>query len=115
MITEAYGKELEVQLQRNLTVLVQLQAQRPQARGSLVLVSISFMVLMIISSAWLVFYFIQKLRHSGARHRSQVSTTAKTTPLLTASPMTLATSTATAARLAPPLTASTTANTTANS
>lgn len=71
MITEAYGKELEVQLQRNLTVLVQLQAQRPQARGSLVLVSISFMVLMIISSAWLVFYFIQKLRHSGARHRSQ--------------------------------------------
>lgn len=79
MITEAYGKELEVQLQRNLTVLVQLQAQRPQARGSLVLVSISFMVLMIISSAWLVFYFIQKLRHSGARHRSQVSTTANTT------------------------------------
>lgn len=78
MITEAYGKELEVQLQRNLTVLVQLQAQRPQARGSLVLVSISFMVLMIISSAWLVFYFIQKLRHSGARHRSQVRTIANT-------------------------------------
>lgn len=76
MITEAYGKEILAQLERNLTVLVQvLVGQRGlnknNNRGSLVFVSISFIVLMIISSAWLIFYFIQKIRYSSARDRSQ--------------------------------------------
>ncbi|XP_039669044.1 E3 ubiquitin-protein ligase RNF130 [Perca fluviatilis] len=76
MITEAYGREILAQLERNLTVLVSVvvgQRGPPKNinRGSLVFVSISFIVLMIISSAWLVFYFIQKIRYSSARDRSQ--------------------------------------------
>ncbi|XP_042274599.1 E3 ubiquitin-protein ligase RNF130 [Thunnus thynnus] len=76
MITEAFGKEILAQLDRNLTVLVSvLVGQRGTTktinRGSLVFVSVSFIVLLIISSAWLIFYFIQKLRYSSARGRSQ--------------------------------------------
>ncbi|KAK2848698.1 hypothetical protein Q5P01_008532 [Channa striata] len=76
MITEAYGKEIMAHLERNMTVLVSvLVGQRGPTkninRGSLVFVSISFIVLMIISSAWLIFYFIQKIRYSSARDRSQ--------------------------------------------
>lgn len=74
MITEAYGKELLAHLDRNLTVLVSV-VFRPTKninRGSLVFVSISFIVLMIISSAWLIFYFIQKIRYSSSQERSQV-------------------------------------------
>ncbi|XP_056131755.1 E3 ubiquitin-protein ligase RNF130 isoform X2 [Lampris incognitus] len=76
MITEAYGKEILAHLERNLTVLVSIVVgQRGPAkninRGSLVFVSISFIVLMIISSAWLIFYFIQKIRYTNARDRSQ--------------------------------------------
>lgn len=73
MITEAYGKEILAHLEKNLTVLVSVLGQRPVNRGSLVFVSISFMVLMIISSAWLIFYFIQKIRYTSARDRSQVT------------------------------------------
>ncbi|XP_054648394.1 E3 ubiquitin-protein ligase RNF130 [Dunckerocampus dactyliophorus] len=76
MITEGYGKEILANLERNLTVMVTvLVGQRSPTkninRGSLVFVSISFIVLMIISSAWLIFYFIQKIRYSSARDRSQ--------------------------------------------
>ncbi|XP_066505284.1 E3 ubiquitin-protein ligase RNF130 isoform X1 [Hoplias malabaricus] len=76
MITESFGKEVLSLLERNETVLVSvLVGQRGPAknlnRGSLVFVSISFIVLMIISSAWLIFYFIQKIRDSSARDRSQ--------------------------------------------
>lgn len=74
MITEAYGKELLAHLDRNLTVLVSVlfRPTKNINRGSLVFVSISFIVLMIISSAWLIFYFIQKIRYSSSHHRSQV-------------------------------------------
>lgn len=75
MITEAYGKDMLAHLDRNLTVLVSL-VFRPTKninRGSLVFVSISFIVLMIISSAWLIFYFIQKIRYSSSHDRSQVT------------------------------------------
>ncbi|XP_063737012.1 LOW QUALITY PROTEIN: E3 ubiquitin-protein ligase RNF130 [Eleginops maclovinus] len=76
MITEAYGKEIQAHLERNLTVLVSVfVGQRGPTkninRGSLVFVSISFIVLMIISSAWLIFYFIQKIRYTSSRDRSQ--------------------------------------------
>ncbi|XP_028816456.1 E3 ubiquitin-protein ligase RNF130 isoform X2 [Denticeps clupeoides] len=76
MITESYGKELLGLLDRNLTVLVSVTVGSrgpPRAinRGSLVFVSISFIVLMIISSAWLIFFFIQKIRNTNARDRSQ--------------------------------------------
>ncbi|MEQ2242011.1 hypothetical protein ILYODFUR_031316 [Ilyodon furcidens] len=75
MITESYGKEILAHLERNLTVVVSLSCRNPNKnmnRGSLVFVSISFIVLMIISSAWLIFYFIQKIRYSSSHHRSQV-------------------------------------------
>ncbi|KAM9375580.1 E3 ubiquitin-protein ligase RNF130 isoform 2-T4 [Pholidichthys leucotaenia] len=76
MITEAYGKEILAHLEKNLTVLVSVMVGQRGAtkninRGSLVFVSISFIVLMIISSAWLIFYFIQKIRYTSARDRSQ--------------------------------------------
>ncbi|XP_057706709.1 E3 ubiquitin-protein ligase RNF130 [Corythoichthys intestinalis] len=71
MITEAYGKEILALLERNLSVAVTvLVGQRgPVNRGSLVFVSVSFIVLMIISSAWLIFYFIQKIRYGAAAHQ----------------------------------------------
>lgn len=75
MITEAYGKDLLAHLDRNLTVLVSVvfRPTKISHRGSLVFVSISFIVLMIISSAWLIFYFIQKIRYSSSNDRSQVT------------------------------------------
>ncbi|XP_030637633.1 E3 ubiquitin-protein ligase RNF130 isoform X1 [Chanos chanos] len=76
MITEAYGKEILSFLEKNQTVLVSVMVgvrgpPKNINRGSLVFVSISFIVLMIISSAWLIFYFIQKIRDTSARDRSQ--------------------------------------------
>lgn len=76
MITEAYGKEILAHLERNMTVLVSMVVgQRGPTkninRGSLVFVSISFIILMIISSAWLIFHFIQKIRYTSTRDRSQ--------------------------------------------
>lgn len=76
MIMESYGKEILAHLERNLTVVATVMVGQRSAtkninRGSLVFVSISFIVLMIISSAWLIFYFIQKIRYTNARDRSQ--------------------------------------------
>ncbi|XP_051945308.1 E3 ubiquitin-protein ligase RNF130 isoform X1 [Xyrauchen texanus] len=76
MITETFGKEILGFLEKNQTVLVSVMvgSRGPPKninRGSLVFVSISFIVLMIISSAWLIFYFIQKIRDTSARDRSQ--------------------------------------------
>ncbi|XP_047658052.1 E3 ubiquitin-protein ligase RNF130 isoform X2 [Tachysurus fulvidraco] len=76
MITESLGKDLLSFMEKNETVWVSVSVgSRGSAknlnRGSLVFVSISFIVLMIISSAWLIFYFIQKIRDTNARDRSQ--------------------------------------------
>ncbi|XP_048885690.1 E3 ubiquitin-protein ligase RNF130 isoform X2 [Brienomyrus brachyistius] len=76
MIAESYGKEILSLLEKNLTVLVTIVVggrgpTKNINRGSLVFVSISFIVLMIILSAWLIFYFIQKVRYTNARDRSQ--------------------------------------------
>lgn len=80
MITEALGKDLLSFLEKNETVWVTVSVGfrgpvKHLNRGSLVFVSISFIVLMIISSAWLIFYFIQKIRDTNARDRSQVTHT----------------------------------------
>ncbi|PIK38637.1 hypothetical protein BSL78_24525 [Apostichopus japonicus] len=40
-------------------------------RSSVLFVSVSFIVLMIISLAWLVFYYIQRFRYAQARDRTQ--------------------------------------------
>uniref|UniRef100_A0A8D0KGW8 Ring finger protein 130 n=1 Tax=Salvator merianae TaxID=96440 RepID=A0A8D0KGW8_SALMN len=76
MITESKVKEILNYLEKNTSVLIAIGVgNRYQnkifSRSSLVFVSISFMVLMIISSAWLIFYFIQKIRYTSARDRNQ--------------------------------------------
>ncbi|CAB1327281.1 unnamed protein product [Coregonus sp. 'balchen'] len=45
--------------------------QKYVSRTSVVFVSISFIVLMIISLAWLIFYYIQRFRYANARDRNQ--------------------------------------------
>ncbi|XP_074866283.1 E3 ubiquitin-protein ligase RNF130 isoform X2 [Carettochelys insculpta] len=76
MITESKVKEILNYLEKNISVHLAI-AVGPRvppknfSRGSLVFVSISFIVLMIISSAWLIFYFIQKIRYTNARDRNQ--------------------------------------------
>ncbi|XP_078509687.1 E3 ubiquitin-protein ligase RNF130 isoform X11 [Lissotriton helveticus] len=77
MITEVKGKEIMSYVERNISVLMAIAvgarstSTKTFSRGSLVFVSISFIVLMIISSAWLIFYFIQKIRYTSARDRNQ--------------------------------------------
>ncbi|XP_028668499.1 E3 ubiquitin-protein ligase RNF130 isoform X1 [Erpetoichthys calabaricus] len=76
MITESKGKEILSYVEKNLTVIMSIVVgtrgtPKNFNRGSLVFVSISFIVLMIISSAWLIFYFIQKIRYANARDRNQ--------------------------------------------
>ncbi|XP_077182724.1 E3 ubiquitin-protein ligase RNF130 isoform X2 [Paroedura picta] len=76
MITDSKVKEILNYLEKNMSVLIEIAVGiRDQAknfsRSSLVFVSISFIVLMIISSAWLIFYFIQKIRYTSARDRNQ--------------------------------------------
>lgn len=76
MIKESMGKDILTYLEKNETVVVSVAVGtrgpvKNLNRGSLVFVSISFIVLMIISSAWLIFYFIQKIRDTNARDRSQ--------------------------------------------
>lgn len=77
MITESKVKEILNYLEKNISVLMAIAVgsrvpPKNFSRGSLVFVSISFIVLMIISSAWLIFYFIQKIRYTSARDRNQV-------------------------------------------
>lgn len=73
MIPEPFGRELLSLLERNLSVQVRvLVGPRSQnsPRSSLVFVSVSFIVLLGVSSAWLLFYCAQRLR-SSTRGRSQ--------------------------------------------
>ncbi|XP_061525079.1 RING finger protein 150-like [Phycodurus eques] len=76
MIPEPKGREVVSLLERNLTVTMTItigtrNLQKYVSRTSVVFVSISFIVLMIISLAWLVFYYIQRFRYANARDRNQ--------------------------------------------
>ncbi|XP_053110319.1 RING finger protein 150 isoform X2 [Hemicordylus capensis] len=76
MIPEPKGKEIVSLLERNVTVMMYItigtrNLQKFVSRTSVVFVSISFIVLMIISLAWLVFYYIQRFRYANARDRNQ--------------------------------------------
>ncbi|ERE79106.1 RING finger protein [Cricetulus griseus] len=76
MIPEPKGKEIVSLLERNITVTMHItigtrNLQKYVSRTSVVFVSISFIVLMIISLAWLVFYYIQRFRYANARDRNQ--------------------------------------------
>lgn len=73
MIPEPFGRELLSLLEKNLSVQVRvLVGPRSQnsPRSSLVFVSVSFIVLLGVSSAWLLFYCAQRLR-SSTRGRTQ--------------------------------------------
>ncbi|XP_062992424.1 RING finger protein 150 [Elgaria multicarinata webbii] len=76
MIPELKGKEIVSLLERNITMMMHItigtrNLQKYVSRTSVVFVSISFIVLMIISLAWLVFYYIQRFRYANARDRNQ--------------------------------------------
>ncbi|XP_028973316.1 RING finger protein 150 [Esox lucius] len=76
MIPEPKGREVVALLERNITVTMHItigtrNLQKYVSRTSVVFVSISFIVLMIISLAWLVFYYIQRFRYANARDRTQ--------------------------------------------
>ncbi|MGH0150147.1 UNVERIFIED_CONTAM: hypothetical protein FKN15_076884, partial [Acipenser sinensis] len=75
MIPEPKGRELMLLLEKNVTVMMYItigtrNLQKYVSRTSVVFVSISFIVLMIISLAWLVFYYIQRFRYANARDRN---------------------------------------------
>ncbi|XP_060921971.1 RING finger protein 150-like [Limanda limanda] len=76
MIPEPKGREVALLLEHNVTVTMTItigtrNLQKYVSRTSVVFVSISFIVLMIISLAWLVFYYIQRFRYANARDRNQ--------------------------------------------
>ncbi|XP_077102038.1 RING finger protein 150a [Siphateles boraxobius] len=76
MIPEPKGREIVALLEKNITVAMHISIgtrnlQKYVSRTSVVFVSISFIVLMIISLAWLVFYYIQRFRYANARDRNQ--------------------------------------------
>ncbi|CAB1351925.1 unnamed protein product [Coregonus sp. 'balchen'] len=76
MIPEPKGCEVAALLEQNVTVTMHItigtrNLQKYVSRTSVVFVSISFIILMIISLAWLVFYYIQRFRYANARDRNQ--------------------------------------------
>ncbi|XP_052402242.1 RING finger protein 150 [Carassius gibelio] len=76
MIPEPRGREILALLEKNVSVTMHITVgtrnlQQYVSRTSVVFVSISFIVLMIISLAWLVFYYIQRFRYANAHDRSQ--------------------------------------------
>ncbi|XP_062852305.1 RING finger protein 150a [Trichomycterus rosablanca] len=76
MIPELKGREISALLEKNVSVMMHITVgtrnlQKYVSRTSVVFVSISFIVLMIISLAWLVFYYIQRFRYANARDRNQ--------------------------------------------
>ncbi|KAM3624011.1 uncharacterized protein V6R79_018097 [Siganus canaliculatus] len=76
MIPEPKGREITALLEQNVMIMMHItigtrNLQKYVSRTSVVFVSISFIVLMIISLAWLVFYYIQRFRYANARDRNQ--------------------------------------------
>uniref|UniRef100_A0A0K0EER1 RING-type domain-containing protein n=1 Tax=Strongyloides stercoralis TaxID=6248 RepID=A0A0K0EER1_STRER len=54
-----------------LTDTIESDALRSFSKTSVLFVSISFIILMVISLAWLVFYYIQRFRYAHAKDRLQ--------------------------------------------
>ncbi|XP_061888300.1 RING finger protein 150a isoform X1 [Entelurus aequoreus] len=76
MIPEHKGREIVALLEQHVAVTLHITVgtrnlQKYVSRTSVVFVSISFIILMIISLAWLVFYYIQRFRYVNARDRNQ--------------------------------------------
>jgi hypothetical protein len=86
-VTILMARECGADLVKALTVnngtevWINIHAGRPYTvyytsinRTSVFFVSISFIVLTIASLAWLVFYYVQRMRHAYAKERYAVST-----------------------------------------
>lgn len=76
MIPEPKGREIMALLEQHIVITLHItigtrNLQKYVSRTSVVFVSISFIILMIISLAWLVFYYIQRFRYANARNRNQ--------------------------------------------
>ncbi|XP_059903608.1 RING finger protein 150-like [Gadus macrocephalus] len=76
MIPEPKGQDIVALLEQRVMVMMDITVgtrnlQKYVSRTSVVFVSISFIVLMTISLAWLVFYYIQRFRYVNARDRNQ--------------------------------------------
>ena len=68
--------DLNLRVYMNITKGSKQHLSSPQtsiSKTSVLFVSISFIVLMIISLAWLVFYYIQRFRYAHAKERLAVS------------------------------------------
>ncbi|KAJ7324838.1 hypothetical protein JRQ81_017858 [Phrynocephalus forsythii] len=84
MIGQQKAREILKALEKNLTLFVSIRVgnrlESPDSRPSryldrsrsLVFVAIPFIILALISLAWIVFYFIQKIRHKFARDQNQL-------------------------------------------
>lgn len=76
MIPESKGQQIASLLAKQIVVITHITVgtrnlQKYVSRTSVVFVSISFIILMIVSLAWLVFYYIQRFRYANARDRNQ--------------------------------------------
>lgn len=77
-VTQLLGENLASKL-KNATIYVQITAGQHYRTGkwkvnptSVLFVSVSFIVLMVISLAWLVFYYVQRFRYVHARDKTEV-------------------------------------------
>ena len=79
-ISKADGERIARLVDNGTRVVMEITVGRHQImqyssinKTSVLFVSISFIVLMIISLAWLVFYYIQRFRYAHAKERLSVS------------------------------------------
>lgn len=77
-ITKNLGESLIEMMASNKSMFVQITEGPPRTNWqvnptSILFVSVSFIVLMVISLAWLVFYYVQRFRYVHARDKTEVS------------------------------------------
>ena len=82
-VSQETGKQLARLADQGVRVMMTITPGKKEAtdlaphnsisKTSVLFVSISFIVLMIISLAWLVFYYIQRFRYAHAKERLAVS------------------------------------------
>jgi len=77
-ITKNLGESLAEMMSNNKTMFVQISKGPSRTKWqvnptSVLFVSVSFIVLMVISLAWLVFYYVQRFRYVHARDKTEVS------------------------------------------
>lgn len=77
-ITKSLGESLVNMIESNKTMFVAISKGPLRTKWqvnptSVLFVSVSFIVLMVISLAWLVFYYVQRFRYVHARDKTEVS------------------------------------------